>query len=111
MEEAPKKDKEAGSDASSVDEDKIKAVMAKNREKMKEKEEEKPKVAEKDSEDSDKEEKKETTEPVLKNKLLRLTKTDDSKRGSVVTQEAMLEEILMKRVIIFGEVRADKQVI
>ena len=44
-------------------------------------------------------------------KLLRLTKTDDSKRGAKVDHLAMLQEILMKRLIIFGEVRADKNVI
>jgi hypothetical protein len=39
----------------------------------------------------------------FKGKLFRLTATDDSKRDHL----AMMQEILMKRLIIFGEVRGD----
>ena len=43
----------------------------------------------------------------FKGKLFRLTTTDDSKRGAEVDHLAMMQEILMKRLIIFGEVRGD----
>jgi hypothetical protein len=43
----------------------------------------------------------------FKGKLFRLTATDDSKRGAEVDHLAMMQEILMKRLIIFGEVRGD----
>ena len=42
---------------------------------------------------------------------MRLTKSEKGKRGEVIAEKDLLEEIIKKKVIIIGEDKADKKVI